>query len=42
MNNKVIKVLDRKHGKKVIEFWKKYCDTCELEGTSIADYFTNK
>jgi len=23
MNNKVIKVLDREHGKRVIEFWKR-------------------
>ena len=37
MNNKVIKVLDREHGKKVIEFWKqkvlRYWG--ELEGTMI-------
>ena len=33
MNNKVIKVLDREHGKKVIEFFKQYCDTGKLEGT---------
>ena len=32
MENKVIKVLDKEHGKKVIEFWKKYCDTGSLEG----------
>ena len=39
MNNKVIKVLDIEHGKKVIEFWKQYCDTGELEGTSIGIYY---
>ena len=39
MNNKVIKVLDREHGKKVIEFFKQYCDTGDLEGTSIGDYY---
>ena len=39
MNNKVIKVLDREHGKKVIEFWKKYCDTGAFEGTNIGFYY---
>ena len=39
MNNKVIKVLDREHGKKVIEFWKQYCDTGELAGTNIGSYY---
>ena len=39
MNNKVIKVLDREHGKKVIEFWKKYCDTGVSIGDSIGDYY---
>ena len=39
MNNKVIKVLDREHGKKVIEFWKKYCNTGVLEGTNIGSYY---
>lgn len=39
MNNKVIKVLDIEHGKKVIKFWKKYCDTGGLEGTSIDSYY---
>ena len=39
MNNKVIKVLDLEHGKKVIEFFKQYCDTGELEGTSIGIYY---
>ena len=35
MNNKVIKVLDIEHGKKVIEFFKQYCDTGSLEGINI-------
>ena len=39
MNNKVINVLNTEHGKKVIEFWKKYCDTGELEGTRIGCYY---
>ena len=39
MNNKVIKVLDEEHGKKVINFWKQYCDTGELEGTRIGFYY---
>ena len=39
MDNKVIKVLDREHGKKVIEFWKQYCATGVLEGTSIGYYY---
>lgn len=39
MNNKVIKVLDREHGKKVIEFWKKYCDTGGLDGSGIGSYY---
>lgn len=39
MNNKVIKVLDREHGKRVIEFWKQYCDTRDFEGTWIGDYY---
>jgi len=39
MNNKVIKVLDREHGKKVIEFWKKYCDTGGLDGSRIGSYY---
>ena len=39
MNNKVIKVLDREHGKKVIEFWKQYCDTMVFEGTDIGYYY---
>ena len=39
MNNKVIKVLNIEHGAKVIEFWKQYCDTGELEGTDIGYYY---
>ena len=39
MNNKVIKVLDKEHGKRVIEFWKKYCDTGELRGGRIGAYY---
>ena len=39
MDNKVIKVLDKEHGKGVIEFWKKYCDTDGLEGSSVGDYY---
>ena len=39
MNNKVIKVLNREHGKKVIEFWKQYCDTGALIGGSIGYYY---
>jgi len=39
MNNKVIKVLDIEHGKKVIEFWKQYCDTGALRGDTIGNYY---
>ena len=39
MNNKVIKVLDKEHGKKVIEFWKQYCDTGLWKGDAIGDYY---
>ena len=39
MNNKVIKVLDLEHGKKVIEFFKQYCDTWGLEGVGIGSYY---
>ena len=39
MNNKVIKVHDIEHGKKVIEFWKKYCDTGYLAGDTIGRYY---
>ena len=39
MNNKVIKVLDKEHGKKVIAFWKNHCDTGVLRGDSVGDYY---
>ena len=39
MNNKVIKVLDREHGKKVIKFFKQYCDTRGLDGMDIGSYY---
>ena len=39
MNNKVIKVLDIEHGKKVIEFWKQYCGTGVLIGDTIGSYY---
>ena len=39
MNNKVIKVLDEKHGKKVIEFFKQYCDTKVLVGDNVGCYY---
>ena len=39
MNNKVIKVLDEKHGEKVIEFFKQYCDTRGLEGSNVGYYY---
>ena len=39
MNNKVIKVLDIEHGKKVIEFWKQYCDTRAFAGDNIGCYY---
>ena len=39
MNNKVIKVLDIEHGKKVIEFFKQYCDTNGLKGNIINSYY---
>ena len=39
MNNKVIKVLDREHGKKVIEFWKQYCDTMGWEGINTGIHY---
>ena len=39
MNNKVIKVLDIEHGKKVIKFWKKYCDTGRMIGDTVGDYY---
>ena len=39
MNNKVIKVLNKEHEKKVIEFFKQYCDTRYLTGDGIGDYY---
>ena len=39
MNNKVIKVLDEEHGKRVIEFWKKHCDTGSLAGNNPDCYY---
>ena len=39
MNNKVVKVLDIEHGKKVIEFWKQYCGTGALRGDTIGSYY---
>lgn len=39
MNNKVIKVLNEEHGRKVIKFFKQYCDTGILVGDSIGDYY---
>ena len=39
MNNKVIKVLNEEHGKRVIEFFKQYCDTWKFIGDSIGDYY---
>ena len=39
MNNKVIKVLNREHGRKVIEFFKQYCNTYKLIGDNIGGYY---
>ena len=39
MNNKAIKVIDVEHGKRVIEFFKQYCDTWKFIGDSIGDYY---
>jgi len=39
MDNKVIKVIDVEHGKRVIEFFKQYCDTWKFIGDSIGDYY---
>ena len=39
MNNKVIKVLNTEHGKKVIEFFKQYCGTSLLRGDNIGGYY---
>ena len=39
MNNKVIKVLNKEHGRKVIEFFKQYCNTYKLIGDNIGGYY---
>ena len=39
MNNKVIKVLNEEHGRKVIQFFKQYCDTENLMGNNIGAYY---
>ena len=39
MNNKVIKVLNKEHGKKVIEFFKQHCDTGRVIGTIVGGYY---
>ena len=39
MNNKVIKVLNMEHGKRVIEFWKQFCDNSVFEGFNIGYYY---
>ena len=39
MNNKVIKVLNREHGRKVIEFFKQYCDTGVFAGDGVGNYY---
>ena len=39
MNNKVIKVLNEEHGRKVIEFFKQYCNTYTLIGDNIGAYY---
>ena len=39
MNNKVIKALNKEHGRKIIEFFKQYCYTGTLEGDSIGGYY---
>ena len=39
MNNKVIKVLNEEHGKRVIDFWKKYCNTRNLKGYNTDCYY---
>ena len=39
MNNKVIKVLDKEHGAKVIEFFKQYCDTGRFIGDNVDGYY---
>ena len=39
MNNKVIKVLNREHGRKVIEFWRQYCYISPLRYAHIGCYY---
>ena len=39
MNNKVIRVLNRRHGRRVIEYFKQYCNTVGLEGISVGCYY---
>ena len=39
MNNKVIKVLNKEHGKRVIEFFKQYCDTGDFEGSRTGVHY---
>ena len=39
MDNKVIKVLNKEHGAKVIEFFRQYCDTRKLAGSNIGSYY---
>ena len=39
MNNKVIKVLDKEHGAKVIEFFKQHCDTGRVIGNIVGGYY---
>ena len=39
MNNKLIRVLDVEHGKRVIAFWKQYCDTGVLRGDNVGSYY---
>jgi len=39
MNNKVIKVLDEEHGKRVIEFFKQYCNTWGLKGNYVGGHY---
>ena len=39
MDNKVIKVINKEHGAKVIEFFKQYCDAWKFMEDSIGDYY---
>ena len=39
MDNKVIKVINEEHGRKVIEFFKQYCDTGKYIGNSVGYYY---